>query len=70
MIHAATEASAKLNDDTPLVMFDTIVEGTRRTLQFSITSSVGRFLFVSSGAVYGVQPPQLTHVERVLRGRT
>ena len=62
VVHAATEASAKLNSDAPLVMFDTIVEGTRRALQFSIASSVTRFLLVSSGAVYGTQPVQLTHV--------
>ena len=67
-IHAATEASAKLNSETPMVMFDTIVEGTRRTLQFSIASSVTRFLLVSSGAVYGTQPPHLTHVSESFEG--
>ena len=68
VIHAATEASAKLNNETPLVMFDTIVEGTRRALQFSIASSVSRFLLVSSGAVYGTQPPQLTHILESFEG--
>jgi nucleoside-diphosphate-sugar epimerase len=68
VIHAATEASAKLNNEAPLVMFDTIVEGTRRALQFSIASSVSRFLLVSSGAVYGTQPPQLTHISESFEG--
>lgn len=69
VIHAATEASVKLNAGAPLVMFDTIVEGTRRALQFAVASSVRRFLFVSSGAVYGTQPPELTHVgESLERG--
>src|SRR5271170_3584159 len=68
VIHAATEASAKLNNEAPLVMFDTIVEGTRRALQFSVASSVSRFLLVSSGAVYGKQPPQLTHVSESCEG--
>ena len=68
VVHAATEASAKLNNETPMVMFDTIVEGTRRALQFSIGSSVTRFLLVSSGAVYGNQPPQLTHVSEAFEG--
>jgi len=68
VIHAATEASATLNNETPMVMFDTIVEGTRRTLQFAIASSVARFLLVSSGAVYGTQPPQLTHVGESFAG--
>jgi nucleoside-diphosphate-sugar epimerase len=49
-------------------MFDTIVEGTRRALQFSIASSAGRFLHVSSGAVYGTQPPQLSHVSECFTG--
>jgi nucleoside-diphosphate-sugar epimerase len=62
VIHAATEASAAINQNAPLVMFETIVEGTRRALEFSTTASATRFLFVSSGAVYGNQPPQLTHV--------
>ncbi len=68
VIHAATEASSKLNTESPLVMFDTIVEGTRRALQFSIASSVSRFLFVSSGAVYGAQPPQLAFVGESFEG--
>jgi len=67
-IHAATEASAKLNNEAPQEMFDTIVEGTRRALQFSSTSSVTRFLLVSSGAVYGIQPPKLTHVSEAFEG--
>jgi len=68
VIHGATEANAKLNREAPLVMFDTIVEGTRRTLQFSVASSAARFLFVSSGAVYGTQPPQLTHISESFSG--
>jgi len=68
VIHAATEASATLNRETPLVMFDTIVEGARRSLQFAARNSVRKFLFVSSGAVYGTQPPQLTLVSETFSG--
>jgi len=68
VIHAATEASAKLNAEAPLAMFDTIVEGTRRALQFAATHSVKRLLFVSSGAVYGTQPPELTHLSEAFPG--
>jgi dTDP-glucose 4,6-dehydratase len=67
-LHAATEASANLNNEAPHQMFDTIVEGTRRTLHFSAGSSVRRFLLVSSGAVYGAQPPQMTHVKESFEG--
>ena len=62
VIHAATEASAKLNQEDPLLMFETIVEGTRRTLEFARTHGTRRFLLTSSGAVYGKQPPEMTHL--------
>jgi dTDP-glucose 4,6-dehydratase len=68
VIHAATEASAALNRLTPLVMFDTIVNGTRRALEFAAVNSVRKVLFVSSGAVYGTQPPQLAHISESFTG--
>jgi dTDP-glucose 4,6-dehydratase len=62
VVHAATAASARLNAEQPLVMFDTIVEGTRRVLEVARRSGARRLLFTSSGAVYGRQPPELSHV--------
>ena len=62
LIHGATEASARLNEENPLMMIDTILSGTRRILEFAQLSGVKRLLFLSSGAVYGRQPPHLTHV--------
>lgn len=62
VIHAATEASAKLNEEDPLLMLDTIVHGTRRTLDFAVQAGTRKFLFISSGAVYGAQPAALTHI--------
>ena len=62
IIHGATEAKASLNRDDPLGMIETITEGTRRTLEFARQAGAARFLLTSSGAVYGAQPPGLSHV--------
>jgi nucleoside-diphosphate-sugar epimerase len=62
IIHAATESSAKLNNENPLLMLDTIIEGTRHTLDFAKICGARRFLLTSSGAVYGKQPSELTHI--------
>jgi len=62
VIHAAADGSPILDRDDRLRMFDTIVNGTRRTLDFARRSGASRFLLTSSGAVYGVQPPELLHM--------
>jgi dTDP-glucose 4,6-dehydratase len=49
-------------------MFDTIVGGTRRTLEFARRAGARRFLLTSSGAVYGRQPAELTHVPEDFAG--
>ena len=68
VIHAATEASAQLNQNNPQRMFDTIVDGTRRTIEFARTHGTKKFLLTSSGAVYGKQPPGLSHIPEDYRG--
>ena len=68
VIHAATQASATLNEENPLLMFDTIVEGTRRALEFTRQRGANKFLLTSSGAVYGKQPPDMTHIPEEYAG--
>lgn len=68
IIHAATEVSAILNAEKPLEMTDTIINGTRRTLDFAKQCGAKRLLFLSSGAVYGKQPVDLMAVSENYNG--
>ena len=68
VIHAATEASAKQAEEEPLEMLSTILKGTERTLEFAGQCGARKFLLTSSGAVYGPQPPDLTHVPESYAG--
>jgi nucleoside-diphosphate-sugar epimerase len=63
IIHAATAASESLNKENPLLMMDTITVGTRRVLDFAKTQPIESFLFISSGAIYGIQPSNISHIK-------
>lgn len=68
VIHAATEARARQAAEAPMEMLTTIVDGTRRALEFAATHGTRAFLLTSSGAVYGKQPSDLTHVPETYSG--
>ena len=62
VIHAATERYFTAVPEYPLSTFDRDVQATRRVLEFARTHGTRRLLFTSSGAMYGKQPPEMTHM--------
>src|SRR5207302_4753597 len=62
LIHAATDTSVRADCESPLQTFGTIVGGTERVLQFASACGAKKLLLTSSGAVYGKQPADITHV--------
>jgi nucleoside-diphosphate-sugar epimerase len=65
VMHAATTSASLVS---PVEMFDTITIGTRRVLDFTIASKATKFLLTSSGAVYGKQPPEMSHIPETYAG--
>jgi dTDP-glucose 4,6-dehydratase len=62
IIHAATDVSTSLALERPLEMLDTIVGGTRHLLDFATACRARKLLLTSSGAIYGAQPSEITHL--------
>ena len=59
IIHAATTSGGPVPDEE---LTQTILVGTRRVLEFAAACKASHLLFTSSGAIYGRQPPELTHI--------
>ena len=62
IIHAAAPGEPRALNHDSLGVAETIVSGTRRVLELATQKNIEGFLFVSSGAVYGVQPPDLERI--------
>jgi dTDP-glucose 4,6-dehydratase len=60
LIHGAASSNSRRDPLSPEAMEATLVEGTRRVL--AAAAGVRRALLISSGAVYGVQPPDLERI--------
>jgi nucleoside-diphosphate-sugar epimerase len=58
--HVVHGAFGSSTSPAPREVFDVIVDGTRRALDFAEAAGAKRFLFISSGAVYG--PQRTSHV--------
>jgi dTDP-glucose 4,6-dehydratase len=57
-----TNSTATYQNEPPLAKFENIVIGTGRTLEFAVKCRARKFLLTSSGAVYGRQPADVTHL--------
>lgn len=53
IIHSATDTTIPTNDNEALYQFTTIVQGTYNLIKLSHKHKLERFLYLSSGAVYG-----------------
>jgi nucleoside-diphosphate-sugar epimerase len=67
-IHAAADVGDPLKARDPLIVFDSIVLGTRRMLDLADSNGASRFLFTSSGAIYGPQPANLERIAKTYSG--
>ncbi|MFN8790916.1 MAG: NAD-dependent epimerase/dehydratase family protein [Bdellovibrionales bacterium] len=68
ILHFATPADAKMNVEAPIEMVNTIYRGMIRVLDFASHSGARSVLFSSSGAVYGPQPANLSHLSEAYTG--
>ena len=66
VIHAAAETGGAEN--AALRTLSTIFDGTRAMLDFAASHGTRRFLIISSGAIYGIQPAELAHVPESYTG--
>jgi dTDP-glucose 4,6-dehydratase len=65
VVHGATTSGGPVDD---LEMLETIIDGTRRVLELAAARGTRKFLYISSGAVYGKQPQDLSHIPEDYRG--
>lgn len=68
ILHMATDADVGLIDREPVEMVNTIIDGTRHVLEFAKSCGARKLLHTSSGAIYGKQPVELSHVSEDYNG--
>jgi len=68
IIHAATSTDARFNASSPNEAFQTIIDGTRHVLDFAGQAGTKNLLLTSSGAIYGPQPPAMSHIPESYTG--
>ena len=68
VIHAAVDATGGGAGRERLREFDSTITGTRRVLDFARSAGAKRFLFTSSGSIYGAQPGDLLRMPETHSG--
>lgn len=68
IIHAATDVDVKANVDNPIQTFENITAGTKHILELARIKNVKAILHTSSGAIYGKQPYNVTHITEDFTG--
>lgn len=62
LIHGATDTAESAHAE-PLNIFNDITIGSRHVLEFALKAGIKRALLISSGAVYGRQPADMSAIE-------
>ena len=68
ILHAATDSTGAQADTPAYQLAESILDGTRRVLQFARIAGTQRLLYVSSGAVYGRGITDVTHIPETYPG--
>lgn len=69
VIHLATESDSQATVSNPAAAIDVITGGTQRLLDIAICTEARRFLFASSGSVYGKQSPDISLLDETYSGQ-
>lgn len=68
IIHAAADTGTRLTQENPIRIFNTTLTGTQHVIDLALRQKYARMLFISSGAVYGRQPPDLPRIPETYAG--
>lgn len=68
LIHAAVYQQPAGEKESPLLMVNEMLNGTKRVLDFCIQAKVEKILLISTGAVYGPTPSNLTKIPEDFSG--
>lgn len=68
VIHAATDPTTSVDPDKVVDALSVSIDGTKRVLEFCKNKKVKKFLYISSGAIYGKQPGNISHLDESFSG--